>query len=110
LRVPKKDHYINNVFHQSALQDRLEQKKRQKKAPNSHATFSKPDESIKTSAVRDLKLNASNNQEAQGSRANQPNTIKAAGRPIFGGTSSSSSISSNIDMGRARTFYSSNIF
>lgn len=78
LKVPKKDHYINNVFLQSALQDRFSQRKQKQSAPLSHSTFNKNDKS----------------------------TQEVVGRPIFSG----SSHTQNISNGRARTFYSSNIF
>jgi len=80
LRVPKKDHFINNIFLQSQLQDRFEDQKKKEKAPWSHNAFNK---NIKSSKYM------------------------VEGRPLFEGYGSHVH---NISSGRARTFYSSNVF
>lgn len=79
-KLPKKDRTINNIFLQSNLQDRLEEHKSKGRAPLSHNTFNK--------AVKEK-------------------AYEITGRPLFEGRGSHVQ---NINAGRARTFYSSNIF
>lgn len=79
-KVPKKDHFINNVFLQSSLQDRLEDQKKKEKAPWSHNSYNKNE---------------------------KPKNYMVEGRPLFGGHGNHVQ---NISSGRDRIFYSSNIF
>lgn len=78
--VPKKDHYIHNVFLQSNLQDRLEDHKEKKKAPWSHNSYNKTE---------------------------KEKNYMVEGRPLFEGKGNHVQ---NINSGRARIFYSSNVF
>ena len=78
--VPKKDHQIHNIFLQSNLQDRLQDQKSKGKAPWSHSTFNK--------------------QEKE-------KNYMVEGRPLFEGQGNHVQ---NINSGRNRIFYSSNVF
>lgn len=78
--VPKKDHYLNNVFLQSHLQDRLEEQNQKQKAPWSHNTLNKNE---------------------------KPKKYMVEGRPLFEGKGSHVQ---NINSGRSRIFYTSNVF
>lgn len=79
--VPKKDHFLNNVFLQSHLQERLEEESKPKnKAPWSHNTLNKNEKEKK---------------------------YMVEGRPLFEGKGNHVQ---NINSGRARIFYSSNVF
>lgn len=78
--VPKKDHYLNNVFLQSNLQERLGESQTKEKAPWSHDSLNK-------------------NQK--------PKNYMVEGRPLFGGQGNHVQ---NINSGRSRIFYSSNVF
>ena len=78
--LPKKDRQLNNIFLQSDLQARLETQLSQKKAPWSHDILNKNE---------------------------KPKKYMVEGRPLFEGAGSHVQ---NINQGRSRIFYSSNVF
>ena len=79
-KVPKKDHFIHNIFLQSHIQDKMEEQMKKDKAPWSHDSFNKN---------------------------GKPKNYMVEGRPLFDGQGSHVK---NVNAGRARTFYSSNVF
>lgn len=83
-QVPKKNHNINNIFQRSHLQEMLHQDKHIKKndIPYTHQSFQKKTD---------------------------PRSSQFAGRPLWGNTPGSSHVQ-NVNAGRNRIFYSSNIF